>query len=259
MICSISRTGSLCTQRSIGLTKSRVFKRNYNTIIDRVSQSPMVNLNILGCISIFDYMAATQGLSAGTTLLLMGSGLRLSHNLVQVICKRVLPQTFATDTRKKLFLNDLEYDSERYLWSRQKLQYFRKYYTPSHLLSCGIHAYSTIILFKAVNRMCKYNHYYPELLSSGVLGQGIMNLSTVDPTWILPSCVAILNFMVIRNLQHPFCVNYARKFSNLSKLTQCAIVSSICVALPKAYLVTWIGYITTHLAVRSLSRLRMPK
>ena len=65
-------------------------KRNYNTVIDRITQDPITNANILGWISSYQMTMLTFDISAGTTFVLLGCLLKLSHPIVQIFMKRVV-------------------------------------------------------------------------------------------------------------------------------------------------------------------------
>lgn len=173
-------------------------------------------------------------------------------------------------SENNLFNSDLKFDPEKLLLNNPKpdtyfqslksksFSYFESHshykYTPSDLLSYWIQSYSVIVLFKAVNRMWKYYHIsYPELCNSSLFNYGAMNLATVDPTYILAIIISCLNYMVIRSPHDPIAVNLMYKFSPLAKMLQCAVVGSLWIALPKAYLLTYIGYASTHLVIRYLS------
>ena len=177
---------------------------------------------------------------------------------------------------KNKLLYDLELDAEYYGWNKAKHHYAKSFYKPSYVFSWLFHSYVMVVFFRAINRIWKYNHYYPEVLNSSVFGIGCYNLSTIDSTLFLPIVAWILNYLVMRSPDHPFLVNFKQRYGNVPKTNDginerinrsqsiwtpnpiilAPIIGWFGIALPKAYLLAWGGYISTHLLLRMFLKLK---
>ena len=162
-----------------------------------------------------------------------------------------------------MFVNDLETDSKINRWTQSQYAFYKTYYQPSHLLGWFTHVYSVIVLFKALNRIWKYSHYFPYMTSCSFMGVNNMNLSTVpeftlnifDPNGLLLWLwVMILNQVFVNSSIHPFLVNFRQNTNIMTKWIWVSVLSSISIALPKAYLITWIGYLSTHILLRTMTK-----
>ena len=52
-------------------------------------------------------------------------------------------------------------------------------------------------------------------------------MATIDSTLLLPSIVGILNYLVLRNPDHPFLVNFRHRYSSLPKSADGSIYERI--------------------------------
>lgn len=82
------------------ITSNSINKRKYNTIIDRVTQSATLNYHTLACISSIQYLMMSCDISMGTSLMIMGSFVRLSHPWFKFILQKIVDNSYGYEIRK---------------------------------------------------------------------------------------------------------------------------------------------------------------
>ena len=117
---------------------------------------------------------------------------------------------------------------------------------PSHAITCGLSAYSQLIVYKALCQMANYPQHFS---ADAALW------ASYDTTFTMPIAVMALNYLLVQKSDHPFLVNVRDRWSPLGKGFLVLYGSCMAIVLPKSYLIAYLGYGTAHLLVRTARQL----
>jgi len=234
-------------------------KRGFHSLLGRPVDQYASHMLVYSSIESVSYLALDANFSWSAALFLSAAGLRLLVEPLGMVLRRVtwkLPKTIddpLTALHQNLFLNDLKSDVLKYhLTESQHLSLIRKV-SPAFLASQTLNCYLGVNFFRAVHAICDSPEHYPGLLQAGFLW--MPQIVAFDSLFIAPCLVGLLNYCVLRRSFHPLLLPY----SVHNKAVLAFSTTLAAVLLPGAYLISWSGVVTTHLAIEALKASLKPR
>ena len=125
----------------------------------------------------------------------------------------------------------------------RSLRYWKSFYSGSSMLSCLFASYTQLQLYKALCVMANHPQYFEHISDAAFW-------SSHDPTFTLPIGVMIFNYVLLSRSSHPFLVNIRQNWSELARALLVIYGSALTIVLPQSYLISYLAFGTSHLAVR---------
>lgn len=233
-------------------------RRGFHSLLGKPVDLYASHMLVYSGIESVSYLAIDANLSWSAALVISAAGLRLLFEPLGMVLRKAtwkLPKPIdapLSALHQNLFLNDLKSDVLKYhLTESQHAELIRKV-SPGFLTSQALNCYLGVSFFRAVHAICDSPEYYSGLVQSGFLW--IPQLVAFDPYYISPCLVGLLNYYALRKAFHPHLIPY----SNPAKAVIAFSTSLASVLLPSAYLLSWSGLLTTHLAIEALKRSLKP-
>eukprot|EP00347_Sterkiella_histriomuscorum_P015910 403355219 len=139
-------------------------------------------INALESLQINNNLTLTQ------SVILIQVGLRLAHTpLKYLLSKMIDDNAFMrkhADKYQQFLFNDMSRDIQVYM-------------------------YGQYIMVRALNTMSNYPQYYPEHIST---------MLQHDPTFIMPMALMLVNYLLLKNSDHPFLINIRNRWFMLQAL-----------------------------------------
>lgn len=234
-------------------------KRGFHSALGRPVDMYVSHMLVYSGIESVSYLAVDAHFSWSAALFLSAASFRLLLEPLGMVLRRVtwkLPKTLddpLTALHRNLFLNDLKSDALKYhLTESQHLSLIRKV-SPAFLTSQALNCYLGVSFFRAVHAICDSPEYYSGLLQSGFLW--MPQIVTFDSLFIAPCLIGLLNYYALRKAFHPLLIPY----SDQSKAVLAFSTTLATVLLPGAYLLSWSGIVTTHLAIEAVKSVLKPR